>query len=192
MNLHKEAFHLSSYYGDREDRLEHGEIIPYEGYDGSPNFQAARANLPPLIRIQAHTTALHETDVPHTDLHPVITNRVWDCIRSFGPVDVKPIPVQFEDRQTEAITKGQHVYLHQMVFADLLDREASRYKESKALPGSLRVRHLVLACPQNGFPPMFRVLHDETKIFVNGEVKQALEAMGATGMRFFPVEVSGA
>jgi len=191
LDLRKQVFELDCYYGDREDRLVHGEVIPFEGYRNNYSYWAKDVELPTLIRIEGFTVALHETDFPHTSLEPVFTNRIWNCIRSFGAVDVEPIAVQFEDRLTQKITAGQHVYLHQMVFADFFDRDASDYKESKTIPGRIRVRHLVLDCPENGFPPMFRIQASRTKIFVNGEVKQALEAMGATGMRFFPVEVSG-
>ena len=187
-------FAIGAYYnqepGIDEGPLTHGALIRPAGWEDATPFSGRRLALPAYVDMIGNLQSLKYTDQPFTDFHPVISKRVWSEIASRGLVSAQAIPVHFLPRDSKGEVNDDYVYLHFLDYADYIDWEASETKRAKFMD-RVRVKKLVLSCPDSGFPPIFRVPH-VSNTFVNGEVKQALKAMGAKGIRFHPVEVSGA
>jgi len=75
-------------------------------------------------------------------------------------------------------------------FTDVFDAKNSEYDIDEDDGEVEYIDKLVLTCARKSFPPIFKIKEDLTCLFVNGEVKEAIELAGLKGCVFEEVEVS--
>ncbi|MCP3961973.1 MAG: hypothetical protein GY719_29375 [bacterium] len=195
-SLLEEAFRIQGRAWDRREagNFEDAEIREFEGMDRMFWLETTPKRHPPVIEVVANTRALAATDLPFTDrAWPIVSRRMLHAILSTGSFAHETVPVHFLPRRRgDPEVQDDYVVLRLLSQLDVFDRDRSEFKLSRINPKRTRsIRHLVLRCPQGGFPPCFRVPEDTAMLFLSGEAKAALEEIGVRGLDSLRVSVSG-
>ena len=130
-------------------------------------------------------------------LLPVMSKRMLSVLRSVRDFPHQVIPVTIED--TEAAkgdwlrrsgkVSNDYVAVQLLEQLDILDREKSDYDTDDDNPNEIEyINKLVLEVPEEGLPPIFRIIENSTYLYVSPEAKAALEEAAITGIRFVPLD----
>lgn len=127
---------------------------------------------------------------------PVMSKRMLSVLESVKDFPHQVIPVVIEDMEMAFFgsldrsgkVNTDYVAVQLLEQLDIFDREKSVYSPSSiSLSGVGRIRKLVLKVPEEGLPPIFRIIENSTHLYVSPEAKTALEAAGITGVRFVDI-----
>lgn len=114
---------------------------------------------------------------------PVVSRRFADVVSAITPRDIQRIPA------IVAGDDGEWEVLNVLSRVDCIDLQRSwiapTFRGEK--PGKLSVNRLIIDRTRVGDHQVFRAKDWEVAFIISAKVKQALEAMGATGIEYVPV-----
>ncbi len=182
--------------------------VDSEVYNDIGGMQTTRdLELPKAIYLAADYNIIPEVDYPHNSLlADVLSKKMLSVFTELSQLEFRTVPViMFDHKELEAyhIEEGEllddlkrrnvdYVALQLLKYTDAFDRENAEFEENFLDPDEVGyIEKLVLKEPADGFPSLFRIKEDITKLFVTEQAKDALEAAGIKGCVFEKVEVSG-
>jgi hypothetical protein len=128
---------------------------------------------------------------------PIMSKRMLEVLLSVRDFPHQTIAIDIKDAtQVADVERGiglkdSGIHNHNFVIVQLLEQldifdwEQSVYEPSKISSyGVGKVKKMVLKEPETGFPPLFRVTTDATKLYVSAAARAALEAAGIGGVKF--------
>ncbi|GLR20212.1 hypothetical protein [Portibacter lacus] len=155
------------------------------------------------IIFQANFNVIDQIDFPLTDMRILIMSKsMLESIEGISSFKYHTIPVKMIDDtylgsrfDSNGILKDDVPIIDKfrivqiLEFSELIDDEASHFKESKAIPGFKRYSKIVVQEPKEGFPSIFKLKNNTSKTYVPEETKLTLEAAEIKGCIFEDVEV---
>lgn len=187
----RDAFHVPFQYSDRASTI----FL-------NPKY---KDKLPNIIYFQANFNLIPDFDYPLTDLSiPVMSKGMLGILKGVKAFESFEVPiVMFDDtflgerfdndgRLKSEVNKEESYQALVIVNREsCFDFERSEFTLSTIDPSKPGViSEIVLAEPENGFPPIFRIAETPSTLFVSQSAKEALEAAGIKGCVFEEVEVS--
>jgi hypothetical protein len=132
------------------------------------------------------------------ELWPIMSKRMLDTLLSVGSFRYRAYPALMIDckqvynenlgRDINSGIKYDNFFAVQVLEdLDVFDWENSVYERDSESPDVLEsIEELVLKEPEEGFPPMFRVVTSylKTRLYIFSEARLALEAAGIRGVLF--------
>jgi hypothetical protein len=156
-------------------------------------------NLPNPVEFDAIGKVFETLDYPYTDVWWIImSKRMLDTLLSVGNFRHRAYPVVMIDCKqihNEELGKKSNSGIEYNNFSavqvledlDVFDWENSIYERDSESPDVLEsIEELVLKEPEEGFPPLFRVVTSylKTRLYISSEARTALEAAGIRGVLF--------
>jgi hypothetical protein len=146
-------------------------------------------------------SVLREIDYPYCKYGswPIMSKRMLEVLLSVRDFPHQTIAIDIKDAtQVADVERGiglkdSGIHNHNFVIVQLLEQldifdwEQSVYEPSKISSSSFAVgeiKKMVLKEPETGFPSLFRVTTDATKLYVSAAARAALEAAGIGGVKF--------
>jgi hypothetical protein len=159
-------------------------------------------NLPERVEFDAIGVIFETIDYPYTDVRwPIMSKRMLDALLSVGDfhyiayplviIDCKQVYNEELGKKTNSGIEFHNFFaMHLLEDLDIFDYENSVYERSENNPNVIKsnIKKVVLREPKEGFPPLFRVVNLETRLYVSSEARTALEKAGVRGINFIQVE----
>ncbi len=168
-------------------------------------FHIIKAQIPANLSFVGFDDLFSYTDYPYlSKIHfwPVMSKKMLRVLLSVGKFHHQAIPIIFkhvndfsldeEEREKTSLIHNQDFIIFQLLeHLDIFDRDKSEcnIEYEKNLFGeeveSLYITgERVFKEPPNGFPPIFRVKGDSTRLYVSAAAKEALEEASIQGLNF--------
>lgn len=118
-----------------------------------------------------------------------MSKRMVEVLLSVGDFPHQIIPITFRD-ELGITLEPDYVILQLNELSNLFDLEKSVYTLEPTVLDPTKsmvwdIEKLRLVKPAGGFPPIFRVNWEKTCLYVSAKAKNALEAAGLKGLRFY-------
>ena len=143
--------------------------------------------MPECIELITTNKNLDRVHMPaNTATLEIFSHELIDAVISAGTPDWKLVPVKFIDKKTrEEVSQGRYSAVYFNEFCDCFDYDRSeyenknwgrrripeRYKEKKV--GLIKKRAFLE--PEDGYPSLFRVLAEPTRLYVSEKGRAAIE-----------------
>jgi hypothetical protein len=155
-------------------------------------WRVLKAQMPKEIKFVVNREWLSETDFPYmedVEDWTIMSKRMVEVMLSVGDFPHQIIPITFRDGLGITLDPD-YVILQLNELSNLFDLEKSVYTlEPTSLDPTKSmvwdIEKLRLVKPAGGFPPIFRVNWKKTYLYVSAKAKNALEAAGLKGLRFY-------
>lgn len=156
-------------------------------------------NLPNPVEFDAIGKVFETLDYPYTDVWwPIMSKRMLDTLLSVGSfrhraypalmIDCKQVYNENLGRDINSGVEYDNFFAVQILEdLDVFDWKNSVYERDSESPDVLEsIEELVLKEPEEGFPPLFRVVTSylKTRLYISSEARLALEAAGIRGVLF--------
>jgi hypothetical protein len=147
-------------------------------------------------------SVLQETGYPYSKYGsswPIMSKRMLEVLLSVRDFPHQTIAIDIKDAtQVADVERGiglkdSGIHNHNFVIVQLLEQldifdwEQSVYEPDTISSSSFTVgeiNKMVLKEPETGFPPLFRVTINSTRLYVSAAARAALEAAGIGGVKF--------
>jgi hypothetical protein len=142
---------------------------------------------------------LQKIDYPYSEYGsswPIMSKRMLEVLLSVRDFPHQTIAIDIEDRglisgatgwERSGIHNHNFVIVQLLEQLDIFDWEQSVYEPDTISSSSFTVgeiNKMVLKEPETGFPPLFRVTINSTRLYVSAAARAALEAAGIGGVKF--------
>ena len=141
------------------------------------------------VTFSALSDAVFYTAYPHNDLMwPIMSKNMLEVLYSAGEFPHHLFPIQVT--QAGAVIDQLEFFGVQLLsHQDYFDWENSVYDRQRSSQRRVAgVEVFVLAIPEEGLPPIFRLSAVPTYLFVSDEARQALKEAGIRGPRYLPLD----
>lgn len=175
-------------------------LITLEGDEGIAEPEATedgvwrvlKAQMPKEMKFTVNREWLSETDFPYMEdvrSWTIMSKRMVEVLLSVGDFPHQIIPITFRD-ELGITLEPDYVILQLNELSNLFDLEKSVYTLEPTVLDPTKsmvwdIEKLRLVKPAGGFPPIFRVNWEKTCLYVSAKAKNALEAAGLKGLRFY-------